>query len=148
MLVWPNSFIFSNWMSLYSSRTALKSRWLGPSCMASTVTLLLIASAGLYVVRRLSSSISISSSHPRSTSSCWGLLLRGILSLRVPSLHPLFLVPSLVHQCVVPRLFLLPSQVLIGSIVLLYRRYCSASISPQGSILFGHLYRHVPIRPY
>src|SRR6266540_4994519 len=75
MLVRPNSFMFSNWISLYSSRTALKSGWLGPSCMASTVTLLLIASAGLYVVKRLSSSISISSSHPRSTSSCWGVVV-------------------------------------------------------------------------
>src|SRR6266542_2814336 len=40
--------------------------------MASIVTLLLIAFTGLYVVKRLSSSISISSSHPRSMSSCWG----------------------------------------------------------------------------
>src|SRR6266498_2540874 len=75
MLVQPNSFIFSNWISLYSSRTALKSGWLGPSCMASTVTLLLMASAGLYVVKRLSSSISISSSHPRLMSSCWGVIV-------------------------------------------------------------------------
>src|SRR6266542_2575667 len=75
MLVQPNSFIFSNWISLYSLRTALKSRWLGPSCMASTVTLLLIASAGLYVVKRLSFSISISSSHLRSISSCWGVVV-------------------------------------------------------------------------
>src|SRR6266498_1033433 len=75
MLVQPNSFMFSNWISLYSSRTALKSGWLGPSCIASTVTLLLIASAGLYVVKRLSSSMSISSSHPRSTSSCWGVVV-------------------------------------------------------------------------
>src|SRR6266542_3253114 len=75
MLVWPNSFMFSNWISLNSSRTALKSGWLGPSCIASIVTLLLIASAGLYVVKRLSSSISISSSHPRSTSSCWGFVV-------------------------------------------------------------------------
>src|SRR6266542_4146234 len=76
MLVQPNSFIFSNWMSLNSSRTALKSGWLGPSCMASIVTLLLMASAGLYVVKRLSSSISISSSHPRSMSSCWGVVVK------------------------------------------------------------------------
>src|SRR6266542_6668215 len=75
MLVRPNSFMFSNWISLNSSRTALKSGWLGPSCMASIVTLLLIASAGLYVVKRLSSSISISSSHPRSMSSCWGVVV-------------------------------------------------------------------------
>src|SRR6266498_2379791 len=75
MLVRPNSFMFSNWISLYSSRTALKSGWLGPSCMASTVTLLLMTSAGLYVVKRLSSSISISSSHPRSMSSCWGVIV-------------------------------------------------------------------------
>src|SRR6266542_3235724 len=75
MLVQPNSFIFSNWISLYSLRTALKSRWLGSSCMASTVTLLLIASAGLYVVKRLSFSISISSSHLRSMSSCWRVVV-------------------------------------------------------------------------
>src|SRR6266542_175675 len=75
MLVRSNSFIFSNWISLYSSRIALKSGWLGPSCIALTVTLLLIASAGLYVVKRLSSSISISSSHLRSMSSCWGVVV-------------------------------------------------------------------------
>ena len=70
MLVQPNFFMFLNWMSLYSSRTALKSEWLGPSCMAFIVMLLLIASAGLYVVKRLFSSIFILSFHPRSMSSC------------------------------------------------------------------------------
>src|SRR6266540_3619704 len=44
--------------------------------MASTVTLLLMTSARLYVVKRLSSSISISSSHPWSTSSCWGFVVK------------------------------------------------------------------------
>src|SRR6266511_6306660 len=44
--------------------------------MASIVTLLLMASAWLYVVKRLSSSISISSSHPRSMSSCWGVVVK------------------------------------------------------------------------
>src|SRR6266498_393523 len=119
MLVQPNSFILSNWMFLYSSRTALKSGWLGPSCMASTVTLLLIAFAGLYAVKRLSSSIFTSSFHPRSISSCWGLL-RGIPSLGVPSLHLLFFVLFLVRQCVIPRPFLWPFRVLVGSIFLLY----------------------------
>ncbi len=71
MLVQPNSFIFSNWMFLYSLRIVLKSEWLGPSCMTLTVTLLLMASAKLYKVKRLSSSISISSSYFRSIFSCW-----------------------------------------------------------------------------
>src|SRR6266542_4280457 len=43
--------------------------------MASIITLLLIASARLYVVKRLSSSISILSSHPRSMSSCWRVVV-------------------------------------------------------------------------